>query len=291
MAQAHDDSHYLHGTDPAEQARLSRLNDLINERALAELSLRPGERVLDVGSGLGQLTRGMGRAVGPTGRVIGIERSPEQLAEAQRQAAQDGEGGAVEFRQGDAVRLPLTAHEWGTFDVAHARFVLEHVTDPVAVVRGMVRAVRPGGRVVLEDDAHDTFRMWPEPPGFGRLWGSYLRTYDRVGNDPLIGHRLVMLLHQAGAAPVRNTWLFFGSCAGHPDLGAYVENLIRILDGVRQPILDVGEVDVAGFDAGLAALREWGSRPDAAMWYAVSWAEGRRPPDPIAMGSRDRRTA
>lgn len=270
-----DESHYLHGTDAGEQARLSRLNDLLNGRALAELALRPGERVLDVGSGLGQLTRGMARAIG-AGRVLGIERSREQIVEARRQAEVAGEAGAVEFRAGDARRLPLRDDEWGTFDVAHARFVLEHVTDPVAVVRQMVRAVRPGGRVVLQDDAHDTFRLWPEPPGFGRVWASYLRTYDRVGNDPLIGHRLVALLHQAGAAPVRNTWLFFGSCAGHPDLGAYVENLIRILAGVREPILAVGEVDAVGFRAALEALRAWGERPDAAMWYAVSWAEGRR---------------
>jgi SAM-dependent methyltransferase len=276
MAGSHDDSRYLHGTAPDEQARLSRLNELINDRSLGELALHPGERVLDVGSGLGQLTRGMARQVGPTGRVIGVERSPEQLAEARRLAADAGEAGMVEFRPGDALRLLLRDDEWGTFDVAHARFVLEHVTDPLAVVREMVRSVRPGGRVVLEDDGHDTLRLWPEPPGLGAVWRSYLRTYDRVGNDPRVGHRLVSLLHQAEVVPARNTWLFFGSCAGHPDFGAYVENLARILEGVRQPILDVGEVDAAAFDAALTALRTWGHRPDAALWYAVSWAEGRR---------------
>jgi SAM-dependent methyltransferase len=277
MADPPDDSHYLHGTDPGEQARLARLNGLINDRALQEMGLRPGDRVLDVGSGLGQLTRGMARQVGPTGRVLGIERSPEQLAEARRLAAAAGEPGVAEFREGDALRLPLRDDEWGTFDVANARFVLEHVTDPLAVVRQMVRAVRPGGRIVLADDGHDTFRLWPEPAGFSRLWVCYMRTYDRVGNDPLVGHRLVALLHQAGAVPARNTWLFFGGCAGQPDFGAYVENLARILDGVRQPILDLGVFDESGFDGCLADLRSWGDRPDAAMWYAVSWAVGRRP--------------
>lgn len=270
-------SHYLHGTAPDEQDRLARLNTLINGPALCELRLAGGERVLDVGSGLGQFSRGVAKLVAPAGTVIGIERSADQIAQAERLARQAGDRDLVEFRQGDATALPLRDHEWGTFDVAHTRFLLEHVPDPLAVVRGMVRAVRPGGRVVLQDDGHDIMRLSPEPPGFQRLWSAYLRTYDRVGNDPYIGHRLVSLLVQAGATPRRNNWLFFGSCAGHPDLGVYVENLAIILAGVRGPILALGEFDGAFFDAGLAAVRAWAGRPDAALWYAVSWAEGVRP--------------
>jgi ubiquinone/menaquinone biosynthesis C-methylase UbiE len=270
-------SHYLHGTEPDEQARLSRLNDLVNENALRELGLVGGEKVLDVGSGLGQLARAMARQVG-AGRVVGVERSETQLAEARRLAAQAGEDVAVEFRQGDAVDLPLQADEWGTFDVAHARFVLEHVPNPMAVVAGMVRAVRPGGRVILQDDGHDTLRLSTEPPGFDRLWRAYIRTYDRAGSDPFVGHRLVSLLHQAGARPWRNTWLFFGACAGQPDMfRAYTDNLIHILEGVREPILSLGDMEPSSFDDAISALGDWANRPDAALWYAISWAEGRRP--------------
>ncbi len=276
MTELPSDSHYLHGTTPEEQDRLSRLNSLINEPSLREMKLRPGEKVLDVGSGLGQLTRAIAREVGP-GLVVGVERSSEQLAESRRLAEADGEARAVEFRQGDAGRLPLHDAEWGTFDVAHTRWVLEHVLDPLAVVREMLQAVKPGGRIILEDDSHDIMRLWPDPAGFDRLWRCYIRTYDRVGNDPFIGHRLVSLLHEAGAIPVRNTWLFFGACAGQPEeLTAYVENLARVLEGVRQPILDLGDVDAEFFDRGMEEIRRWGQRPDAAMWYAISWAEGRR---------------
>jgi ubiquinone/menaquinone biosynthesis C-methylase UbiE len=267
---------YLHGTAPDEQRRLTRLNDLLNGACLRAMALAPGEKVLDVGSGLGQLSRAMARAVGPAGRVVGVERSAEQLAEARRQAEAAGEGGLVEFRRGEALALPLREGEWGTFDVAHARFLLEHVADPGAVVAAMVRAVRPGGRLLLADDGHDTLRLWPEPPGLGRLWAAYQRTYDRAGYDPLVGHRLVSLLVAAGAEPVRNDWLFFGACAGQAELlAAYVDNLVRILEGVREPILRLGEHDAASFAAVLEAVRAWGRRPDAAFWYAVSWAEGR----------------
>jgi SAM-dependent methyltransferase len=268
-------SQYVHGTAPHEQLRLSALNNLLNEASLHELRLRGGEKILDVGSGLAQLSRAMARAAGA--RVVGIERSAEQLAEAMRQAKAAGEEHLVELRQGDALGLPLRHDEWGTFDLAHTRFLLEHVPDPLCVVRQMVAAVRPGGRVVLEDDNHDVMRLWPEPPGFGPLWQAYIRTYDRLGNDPYVGHRLVSLLYAAGATPARNTWIFFGSCAGNPTFDPLVENLIGLLQGVRETCLETGLVDRSYMDDGITALRFWKQRPDAAMWFAISWAEGVRP--------------
>jgi SAM-dependent methyltransferase len=272
------ESQYLHGTTPAEQERLSHLNELLNGLALREMKLESGARILDVGCGLGQLTRAMARQTGTGGAVIGIERSADQLGEARRLAERAREDCLVEFRHGKAESLPLHDQEWATFDVAHARYLLEHVLDPTAVVREMVRALRPGGRIILEDDAHDLHRLWPEPPGFGRLWLAYLRTFERSGNDPMVGHRLVSLLVQAGAVPRRNTWLFFGACAGQPDLlRAYVDNLIGVLLSVRGPILSIGEYNAGSFDECVVAIRDWSERPDAAYWYAVSWAEGERP--------------
>lgn len=270
-------SSYIHGTSAPEQRRLSILNDLMNEASLRELSLRSGEHILDVGSGLGQFTRRMAREAGAARPALGIERDGRQLALAQSLAQEAGETGLVEFRQGDAQRPPLAPSEWGTFDLAHARFVLEHVPDPLAVVRSMVQAVKPGGRIVLEDDDHDVLRLWPEPPGFRSLWEAYIRTYDRLGNDPFIGRRLVELLVQAGAQPIRNTWIFFGSCAHHPAFLPLAENLIHILEGARQTIQSQHPLDPAYVTVTLTALEEWSRRSDAALWYSICWAEGMKP--------------
>jgi ubiquinone/menaquinone biosynthesis C-methylase UbiE len=270
------ESSYIHGVAPGEQQRLAALNALINEASLREIGPIDGQNILDVGSGLGQFTRALARAAGRTGQTVGVEKHPRQLEEAQLFARHDGEVGLVDFRPGDARALPLRDEEWGTFDLAHTRFLLEHLPDPLAVVRGMVRAVRPGGRIILADDDHDLLRLWPEPPGLGPIWHAYVRTYDRLGNDPYVGRRLVALLHEARAKPVRNTWLFFGSCAGHPTFGGYVTNLIEILNGARETILAQGLLDSEVFDQGVAALRAWGRRPDAAFWYAIAWAEGVR---------------
>jgi SAM-dependent methyltransferase len=268
---------YIHGSAPVEQDRLSRLNELLNLASLRELDLKGGERILDVGSGIGQLTRAMARRAGQGARVVGIERDTNQIAEARSQARADMEEDLIEFREGDALALPPRDEEWGSFDLAHTRFLLEHVSDALGVVRGMVRAVRPGGRIVLADDDHDVLRLWPEPPGFIALWQAYIRSYDRLGNDPYVGRRLVALLHAAGAVPIRNHWIFFGSCAGMPTFPDIVENLQKILVGARALILSTAHVEEDAFDQAIGALETWSTYPDAAFWFAMCWAEGARP--------------
>jgi ubiquinone/menaquinone biosynthesis C-methylase UbiE len=265
---------YVHGTHPEEQARLTRLNALLNEGSLREIGARAGERMLDVGSGLGQFARAVAKITGVP--VVGVERSEQQIAECARQAQGAGEERLLDLRRGEAQHLPLEDEEWATFDIAHARFLLEHVRDPLEIVKGMVRAVRPGGRIVLEDDDHDVLRLWPEPPGLAEVWRAYMRTYDRAGNDPITGRRLVQLIHQAGAEPRRCTWIFFGACAGHADFELYVENLAIILDGARDAIIATG-IERDELTTALERLREWKRRPDAAFWFAMSWAEGVRP--------------
>lgn len=270
------ESAYLHGVEPAEQGRLERLNDLLNGGSLRELRVVRGERVVDFGAGLAQLTRAMARAAAPGGRVIGIERSGEQIARARELARTEGEEELVELRRGDVLAPPLGAEEWGSFDLAHARFVLEHVADPLAVVRQMVRAVRIGGRIVLADDDHDVLRLWPEPPGFGALWEAYIRVIHLNRNDPFVGRRLVTLLHLAGARPRRSGAIHFGGCAGSIELATMVDNVIGLFEGVREALLEGSLLARLDYESALSAFRTWGKRCDAALWYAVPCAEGVR---------------
>jgi SAM-dependent methyltransferase len=168
----------------------------------------------------------------------------------------------------------LTREEWGSFDLVWSRFLLEHLDRPELAVAQMVRAVRQGGRVVLCDDDHDLLRLDPPAPAVARLWEAYQRTYVEHGNDPWIGRRLPRLLHDAGAKPVRNTWVFFGSCAGAPDWRTVIANCRGIFTGARPAIL--ARLAESDFEAALAELDAWAARPDASFWLPLAWAEGRR---------------
>jgi SAM-dependent methyltransferase len=255
------------------------MNSLINDRCLSILQLRGESLVLDVGAGTGQFTRLMATQLPSSSRIVAVERNPEQRDAALSMAEAGEPGCTVDFRLGDAFDLPLEAAERGQFDLAHTRFLLEHVSDPLGVVREMVNAVRPGGRIMLLDDDHDQMRFWPEPDGLATVWEAYYNTYKALGNDPLVGRKLPELLLQAGAQPSRIDYVFYGACVGEPTFGGIVDNLWGVLDGARDSVLAAGGISAGIYDQAMRGLRDFGSVPGASVWYSFNFAEGIKPGD------------
>jgi len=158
----------------------------------------------------------------------------------------------------------------------HTRFLLEHLPQPQRVVEVMVRAARPGARLVVEDDDHELLRLCPALPAFERIWRAYMDTYRASGCDPEIGRRLPRMLCDAGAQPVRVDWPFFGACHGAADWETIVSNCRAIVTGARDAILREG-MDAAAFEAGLSDYDTWSDSPGAAFWYCTFWAEAVKP--------------
>lgn len=263
-------SHYIHGSDPSEQSRLSRLNDLINSRCFPKLKLEKGFRVLDVGSGLGQFTHRMSAAVGSSGFCLGIERDINQLTVAKKNHSAPN----LEFRQGDALKLPLSNNEMGSFDFAHTRFLLEHLPNPAQAVSEMIKALKPGGRIFLEDDDHNTVTLFPEPAGFPTLWAAYMDSYVEAGNDPFIGRKLTKLLHDQGIRNIRNDVIFFGDCAGTETFGLFVTNLVEVISTSYEVMISSNLISDQDYQMAIDSIKKWGELPFASLWYNISMAEG-----------------
>lgn len=114
------------------------------EAVIGRASLRSGERVLDLGTGTGAVAARAAVAVGATGSVVGVDISPEMLAQARRTTARAGLENA-EFTEGRAEEIPAAS---ATFDIVLASLSLMYVIDRAAAAREIARVLRPGGRLV-----------------------------------------------------------------------------------------------------------------------------------------------
>ncbi len=109
--------------------------------------LRPGERVVDVGSGAGIDSLIAARMVGPAGQVIGVDMTPQMLAKARQNAVAAGLTN-VEFREGYGEMLPVS-DAWA--DVVTSNGVLNLFPDKLGGLREWARVLKPGGRLQIGD--------------------------------------------------------------------------------------------------------------------------------------------
>jgi SAM-dependent methyltransferase len=151
----------------------------------ARAGLSPGMDCVDVGCGGGHVTLELARLVGPAGSVVGIDMDGIKLDLA-RGAAAEQRLANVDFRQ-------LKVGDWaesGCYDAVFCRFLLQHLSDPVDVLRRMWVAARPDGVVIAEDADFDGWCCHPANEGFDFFVRTYREVISQRGGDQAYGRKL-----------------------------------------------------------------------------------------------------
>ena len=176
----------------------------------SELGLRSGQRLLDVGCGLGEAALTLADDLGDDGEVVGVDVSAEMVRVAQSQAGTAS--CRVRFTVGDACSLAEPAD---SFDAVRCERTLQWLADPMAAVAEVARVVRPGGRVSLIDTDWSTFAIDVGDDDLAAIVRNAMRT--ERGRPSNIGRRLHDLVRDAGLVPVAKAEATHTWTAWNPD--------------------------------------------------------------------------
>jgi ubiquinone/menaquinone biosynthesis C-methylase UbiE len=191
---------YALGYTNSEHDRLIRQAARIapyTERLFREAGIGAGQRVLDLGSGVGDVSMLLARIVGPSGEVVGIERDASSIARAKARVTEAGFRN-VNFTQADVHQIDGDK----LFDASVGRFILMFLPDPASVLRSLTRLVRPGGVLAFQEPtwipllaSAARFPLW------SKLLSSIHETFLRSGVNPEMGPALYRIFQEIGFPP------------------------------------------------------------------------------------------
>ena len=206
---------YVLGHTDQELERLvtqARLIDPITRRFFLGAGLAPGMRVLDVGSGAGDVSFLLAELIGATGDVVGVDHSPIAIRTANARKASRALAN-VSFVEGDPAELKFER----PFDAVAGRYVLMFHPDPAAMLHRLATHLRPGGILVFHEPDWDGARSRPPVPTYDRLCQWLVKTFVQSGADPHMGAKLAARMRKEMIAST-------STIVGRAEIGAWVRN-------------------------------------------------------------------
>ena len=235
---------YVLGHSETELRRLAMQSafwDELTEEVFRRAGIGVGAHVLDVGCGPGDVAFLAAKLVGPSGSVLGIDRSEDAVKKASARAAEHGLGWC-RF----AVAEVETFATDERFDAIVGRLVLMYLNDPARTLRSLVRHLRPGGIVAFHEIILSSMLCVPPVPLLSRVVQWVITAFERAGAELDMGLRLDATFRAAGLSPpepyAAARPVAGADSAGYAVLAAVTRSLLPAIE--RFGIATQAEVDI-----------------------------------------------
>lgn len=216
------DSSYALGYSAEEHVRLVRQAALVapwTDRLFRAAGVGPGHRVLDLGSGLGDVSLLLSNIVGTDGEVVGLERDANSIAKATARVETAGISN-ISFVHAEASNPPLI----GQFDAIVGRFILMYLPDPARTLRDLTKYLRPGGAVAFMEPSWSPSRgLAAHLPLYSMTARLIVEAFVKCGVDPEMGTALNRTFLAAGLpAPEMKIEMMLGADSEFPRALCYI---------------------------------------------------------------------
>jgi SAM-dependent methyltransferase len=249
--------------EPRELERLQMLERIFDpgtQRRMLTTGLTTGWHCLEVGAGAGSIVRWLEQRVGPSGKVVALDSNPRFL--------RNSGSSTVDIVQGDVCEADLPD---AAFDLVHARYVLIHIADYQRAFHRMLRCVKPGGWLIVEEPDFQGARAITGPDearaAFDRVNRAIERMFTSIGMDHALGARLPALFQQHDLSELTVEY------EGHLSAGGGLIPQLMKLSADQLQLKYVATGLVA--DADIEFYRQLADDPDAwAVYYATVAVSG-----------------
>lgn len=254
---------YVHGYSEEEANRLLDQANTLSNLLHDDTKYPAGSKVLEAGCGVGAQTVMLAKN-NPNAQIISIDISEDSITQAKNLVEQNGFSN-VEFETADLFDLPF---EDEIFDHIFVCFVLEHLQDPVSVLKSLRRVLKKGGSITVIEGDHGSCYFYPESKEAIKAWECLIECQKRFDCNPMIGREIYPLLMNSGFKNIQVNPKIVYVDSSKPDLveGFNKKTIIAMVEGVKDQALELGLIDSKSWEKGINDLYKT-TKSDGVFFY------------------------
>lgn len=257
---------YIHGFTATEQERLFKQARINENIIFSNVDFRGCNTLIEIGSGVGAQTKILTERY-PELSIQCVDASSTQVKRARQALKKEIKSGQVKIEIGNAMKLSFRD---GSFDGAYICWLLEHVSDPVSVLKEANRVLRSGGRIYCNEVLNATFYAHPYSPATLKYWMEFNDHQWSLKGDPFVGGKLANYLLRSGFQNITTQVLTHQYDNRTPKQRAvFLDFWTNLLLSGADMLIKAGRVTPEIVDEMQAEMAAMKTDPDSVIFY--SW--------------------